>query len=153
MSRALILAPLLALAACGGQPEGATPPGELPDNVTATTEVIPNGESSTLANATADAGAAVPGPDWIGRWTGPEGLFLTIADGGEPGTFDMVVKGDLDSQGDRVEGRAEGDAIVFTRAGTTERLRRTDGEGTGLKWLAGKHDCLVVKPGEGFCRD
>jgi hypothetical protein len=31
-------------------------------------------------------------------------------------------------------------------------LRATDGAGTGMKWLADKTDCLVVAPGEGFCR-
>ena len=29
----------------------------------------------------------------------------------------------------------------------------TDGDATGLKYLAGKKDCLTVEPGEGYCRD
>jgi hypothetical protein len=37
--------------------------------------------------------------------------------------------------------------------GVRESLRATDGAGTGMKWLAGKTTCLVVRPGEGFCRD
>jgi hypothetical protein len=41
--------------------------------------------------------------------------------------------------------------------GTFLRLERTrtgtDGDGTGMKWLADREDCLVVTAGsEGFCR-
>ena len=35
----------------------------------------------------------------------------------------------------------------------TETIIATSGKGTGMKWLADKHDCLVIKPGEGYCRD
>jgi hypothetical protein len=59
------------------------------------------------------------------------------------GTLDGVVT---------FEGRAEGDAIVFDRDGVAESIRAGDGAATGLKWLDGKTDCLVIKEGEGFCR-
>jgi len=49
-------------------------------------------------------------------------------------------------------GKADGDTIRFERDGKAEVLRATNGEGTGMKWLADKTDCLVVAPGEGFCR-
>ena len=29
----------------------------------------------------------------------------------------------------------------------------TDGDATGMKWLAGKARCLTVRVGEGYCRD
>ena len=51
------------------------------------------------------------------------------------------------------DGVAAGDTITFDRNGIREKLRPTDGAATGLKYLAGKTDCLTVKPGEGYCRD
>ncbi|MFS0737802.1 hypothetical protein ABC347_12200 [Sphingomonas sp. 1P06PA] len=149
MNRPILICALFALAACSKQPAGETAKGDLPDNVTAATEVVPDSETmAPAAPASADAAAGLKG-----RWTGPEGLFLTIADGGEPGSYDLVVKGDLDSKGDPFEGRADGDTIVFTRNGKQERIRKASGDETGLKWLAGKQDCVVINPGEGFCRD
>lgn len=50
-------------------------------------------------------------------------------------------------------GKEVGDHIQFTRDGREQSLSVTDGDGTGMKWLAGKSDCLVIKPGEGFCSD
>jgi hypothetical protein len=43
--------------------------------------------------------------------------------------------------------------IEFVRGGNTEVIHATDGVGTGMKWLVDKNNCLVVRPGEGFCRD
>jgi hypothetical protein len=34
-----------------------------------------------------------------------------------------------------------------------ETLEARNGDETGMKWLAGKTDCLTVKPGEGYCLD
>lgn len=153
MRRPILICALVALAACSKQPAAETPKGDLPANVTSETEVVPDGESTAAADAAAAPAATDAAADLKGRWTGPEGLFLTVADGGEPGTFDLVVKGNLDSAGDPFEGRADGDSIVFTRAGKQERIRKSSGDETGLKWLAGKKDCVVINPGEGFCRD
>jgi hypothetical protein len=86
---------------------------------------------------------------WAGRWNGPEGTYLEIA--GAAGVYEITVR-DLD--GARTfEGTAAGDRIEFRRDGVLERLRATNGDETGMKWLAGKARCLTVKRGEGFCRD
>jgi hypothetical protein len=50
-------------------------------------------------------------------------------------------------------GSAAPDGIAFRRDGTNEQLIATDGDATGMKWLAGKNDCLTIKFGEGYCRD
>jgi hypothetical protein len=34
-----------------------------------------------------------------------------------------------------------------------EVIRATNGNGTGMKWLVGKADCLTVRVGEGYCKD
>jgi hypothetical protein len=91
---------------------------------------------------------AVP-RDWEGRWTGPEGTWLqiTVADG----NYTVTIM-NLDAARS-FAARAEGGALTFERDGVRESLRASDGAGTGMKWMAGKTTCLVVRPGEGFCRD
>ncbi|MFV0623035.1 hypothetical protein ACBY01_03350 [Sphingomonas sp. ac-8] len=103
------------------------------------------------ATATADT-AATDG--WIGRWRGVEGLNLDIAADAAhgPGHYTLTMQYTLDDKGS-FAGVADGDTIRFTRPDGAQTLRATDGDATGLKWLAGKDDCLTVKPGEGYCRD
>jgi hypothetical protein len=49
-------------------------------------------------------------------------------------------------------GSVTAEGLRFTRNGKDEVLVPSDGDATGLKWLAGKTDCLTVKAGEGYCR-
>ena len=97
-----------------------------------------------------------PAPDYTGRWIGVEGMVLDIAPAptpaGPPGHYALTMQWDLDNKG-TFDGTAAGDTITFDRKGIRETLRPTDGNATGLKYLAGKTDCLTVKPGEGYCRD
>jgi len=86
---------------------------------------------------------------WIGRWTGPEGTYLSVAKSTEGYTVEIA---DLDGP-KSYAARAAGDHLEFERNGTTEAIRATNGQQTGMKWLQEKSDCLTVKPGEGFCRD
>jgi len=85
---------------------------------------------------------------WAGRWNGPEGTYLDIA--GANGVYAITVK-DLDAAR-TFAGSAVGERIEFRRDSSIESLRATNGDATGMKWLAGKTDCLTIKPGEGFCR-
>jgi len=93
-------------------------------------------------------------PDYTGRWIGVEGMVLDIAPAptGAPGRYTLTMQWDLDNKGS-FDGVAAGDTITFDRNGLRETLRPTDGAAAGLKYLAGKTDCLTVKPGEGYCRD
>ncbi|UFH48064.1 hypothetical protein [Pseudomonas sp. KNUC1026] len=91
---------------------------------------------------------------WVGRWVGPEGLALEITrpDGAQPGHYRLSMQYTLDDRG-TFDGVARAGGIGFSRPDGEQVLRATDGDGTGMKWLAGKHDRLVVKPGEeGYCR-
>jgi hypothetical protein len=103
----------------------------------------------TRENPQPVASSAPTADAWIGRWNGPEGTYLDIA--GANGAYEITIM-DLDAAR-TYKGSAAGDRIEFERAGTKESLRPTDGNDTGMKWLAGKTDCLMVKPGEGYCRD
>jgi hypothetical protein len=84
-----------------------------------------------------------------GQWNGPEGTFLAlhkVADG-----YEVTIQS-LDGLA-KYQGRSVQDRIEFERDGATESIRVTDGQATGMKWLAEKENCLTIKVGEGFCRD
>jgi hypothetical protein len=51
------------------------------------------------------------------------------------------------------EGVGTPEGIAFVRPDGTHVLRASTGEETGLKYLGGKTDCLMVKVGEGYCRN
>ena len=86
---------------------------------------------------------------WLGRWTGPEGTYLELA--GANGAYEVTIK-DLDAAR-TFAGATAGDRIEFQRDGVAESIRATNGDATGMKWLAGKANCLTIQPGEGYCRD
>ena len=90
--------------------------------------------------------------DYTGRWTGVEGMFLDVARGAGPKRFRLTMQYDLDHKA-TADARLVADSLVFTRDGKELTLRPTNGDATGLKYLAGKKDCLTVAPGEGYCRD
>ncbi len=92
---------------------------------------------------------------WAGRWAGPEGTYLDLAQrqalDTAPSSYDIVIR-DLDREY-HYSGQAQGDTIVFTRNGKTETIRQGDGQETGMKWLADKKRCLIINTGEGYCRN
>ena len=147
----LMLAIALSLSACGGEPvtngaDNEATVADVPD-VTEVPVETGTGEEEAPANA---AGAALPTDAWVGKWVGVEGLVLDIQPGDAPGRYALVVT--LLDGTEHHEGRAAGETITFTRAGKTETIRKATGEETGLKYLAGKTNCLMIKQGEGFCR-
>jgi hypothetical protein len=87
--------------------------------------------------------------NWLGRWQGPEGTWLEISRSGEG--YVVTIK-DLDATR-TFPARIVRESLTFQRDGTKESLHATDGAGTGMKWLAGKSNCIAVRAGEGFCRD
>ena len=97
------------------------------------------------------AAAALPTDAWVGKWIGVEGLVLDIQPSGERGRYVLSVT--LLDGTKSYDGTADGDVIRFTRDGRPESIRAANGDQTGLKWLAGKQNCLMIQQGEGFCRD
>jgi hypothetical protein len=86
---------------------------------------------------------------WLGVWNGPEGtslelskqhdrLHITIRNLDGPRTFNAI---------------ADDSSITFMRDDLQETVRAGSGADTGMKWLAEKTDCLVIKYGEGYCRE
>jgi len=87
--------------------------------------------------------------EWIGRWYGPEGTYLEIS--GAQGQYKVTVQ-NLDGPA-IYQATGKDGAIIFERNGITETIIAGTGRKTGMKWLADKSDCLVIRNGEGFCRD
>ncbi|MDO7834313.1 hypothetical protein Q4610_04570 [Sphingobium sp. HBC34] len=111
-------------------------------------------DADAVATNIAQADARRATDDWVGRWTGPEGLFLDIqpSPDGKPGHYALTNKDNLDRQGDYT-GVADGTTIRFVRDGKDLAIRPGKGEETGFKYLAGKQECLIVVAGkEGYCR-
>ncbi|WP_380783376.1 hypothetical protein [Sphingomonas sp. R86520] len=134
-----------ALAGCSGPAPDTSSDGNMTSVGSVERKVAP-------PPAPAPARPAVAAHDYAGRWIGVEGMYLDVAPAGAPGRYDLTMQWDLDNAGKFV-GIAAGDTISFDRKGLHETLRPTNGDATGLKYLAGKNDCLTVKPGEGYCRD
>ncbi|MCH4810816.1 hypothetical protein [Vreelandella neptunia] len=120
--------------------------------------------SNTAASGAPDSDASTeqnqphhPETDqWVGRWTGVEGLFLDISknEAAGPGHYLLEMQYGLDAdQSGTFEGQTTAEGIRFNREGGPQLLRAGDGEATGMKWLLEKEDCLVVATGEGYCRD
>ncbi len=118
-----------------------------------------NSSADSGAKGTADAevpapaatvAAAAPRMEWAGKWTGVEGMYVEITPVGE--TYKLEMQSDLDTLG-TYSGTVTADGIAFERDGDTLLLKPASGDETGLKYLAGKTNCLMVEPGEGYCRD
>lgn len=156
---ALVLS-VAALAACSDRqpPADTTAPAEAvtaeaseAEATSATPAATVDGTSTSPVEPSTPADAAKIEADYLGRWTGVEGMYLVVAS--KPGggvTLDM--QWDLDNKGN-FDGSVTAEGLRFMRNDVAETALHTDGDATGLKYLAGKKDCLTVKPGEGYCRD
>ena len=129
-----------------------------PTNATSTTIVEANGteivpvSEGDVSPEVDDAAANMAGvPDYAGRWTGVEGMYLVVTPKPAGGVA-LEMQWSLDDKGS-FDGSITAEGIRFMRNGVAEVLAPTDGDATGLKYLAGKTDCLTVKSGEGYCRD
>lgn len=150
----ILLTPLLLAAACS---ETDTKSG---DQQAASNESVTSGsapaETGNVKQVEVETAKAEDIPEnrfdsWAGKWTGPEGMYAIVKPLGK-GQFKLEMQSDLDTKGS-YSGNAEEHGIRFTRNGEKFLLYRASGNETGLKYLAGKQECLMVKAGEGYCRD
>lgn len=168
VTRAVAIGLLAMLAGCGsgsGNAVDSDDPGEAPNAAEIANLEAMAGPQAAERNTGApidnqveeDRARMAPLADnWIGDWTGVEGTKLTIARDPEKGTgyykvtdiwgLDPNMRGTFDAI-------ATPSGIAFTRPDGPQQIKRGDGKATGMKWLAAKKDCLVVKAGEGYCRD
>jgi hypothetical protein len=110
--------------------------------------------SSGASPAKAESGPATKVnrfASWAGRWNGVEGMYVDIkALGG--GQYQLEMQHNLDEAATYM-GQDDEHGIRFVRKGVPLMLYPTSGDEIGLKYLAGKKDCLIVKQYEGYCRD
>ena len=149
MQKSVIMASAAALVLLAGC-EKAEAPAPAPTDTT-TTEVPVETMPPEGAAATDPATAPHRFASWAGKWTGVEGMYATITPT-EPGKYKLEMQSDLDTKG-TYDGQDSEHGIKFKRGTEELSLRRGNGDETGLKYLAGKKECLIVKEGEGYCRD
>lgn len=89
-----------------------------------------------------------PADQWLGKWTGVEGTYLILSKTDEG--YDVMIQS-LDKI-ETFKGMPDGGGVSFMRRNQAEKIYHGDGAATGMKWLADKKDCLVVRTGEGYCR-
>lgn len=147
MQKAIILSGVAALILLSGCEKAAAPAPETTETTVVPDETMPAEEAAPTDPATAPHRFA----DWAGKCTGVEGMFVTITPG-EPGKYKLEMQSDLDTKG-TYDGSDSEHGIKFKRGTEELSLRRGSGDETGLKYLAGKKECLIVKDGEGYCRD
>lgn len=99
-------------------------------------------------NESASSLAAVA-TGWIGKWNGPEETYLEIS--ANAGGYRVSIR-DLDRVR-RFNAVTSDKGLSFERDGIKENLVAGTGRDTGMKWLDGKAKCLIIKSGEGYCRD
>ena len=148
MQKSAILASAAALILLAGC-EKAEAPAPAPTDAT-TTEGPVETAPPEGAEATDPATASHRFASWAGKWTGVEGMYVTITTA-EPGKYKLEMQSDLDTKG-TYDGQDSEHGIQFTRGTDKLSLTRASGDETGLKYLAGKKECLIVKAGEGYCR-
>ncbi|MBN8841673.1 MAG: hypothetical protein J0H88_00365 [Sphingomonadales bacterium] len=148
MQKSMILASVTALALLTGCQKAEAP---APTDTATTTEEVPVETVPAEGAETSDAAAAHRFASWAGKWTGVEGMYVTITTA-EPGKYKLEMQSDLDTKG-TYDGSDSEHGIKFKRGAEELSLRRGNGDETGLKYLAGKKECLIVKQGEGYCRD
>ena len=148
----LVLALAVAsLAACSDRQPAADPPAVDASPVPAAEAAAPVAPTPSASEPSAPADTAKLEADYLGRWTGVEGMYLVVASKPRGGVT-LEMQWDLDNSG-TFDGTVTAEGLRFLRNDVAETAVHSDGDATGLKHLAGKQDCLTVKPGEGYCRD
>jgi len=149
MQKSMILTSAMALVLLTGCEKAEAP---APTDTPTTTEEVPvETVPAEGAEATDPATASHRFESWAGKWTGVEGMYAAITPT-EPGKYKLEMQSDLDTKG-TYDGEDSEHGIKFKRGSEELSLRRGSGDETGLKYLAGKKECLIVKEGEGYCRD
>ena len=151
---ALVLVSLTLAACSDSQPVATTPASADATAVQSTGEPALAGEDTNAndlpATTPAAQDAAKTEADYLGRWTGIEGMYLIVA--AKPGGgLTLEMQWDLDNNG-TFDGTVTADGLRFMRNGVEETAVHSNGQATGLKYLADKIECLTIKQGEGYCR-
>lgn len=86
-----------------------------------------------------------------GRWLGANGTILTLAKEKDD-AYSVVIRTASNDEDDLPATESNG-KLQFRRQNIVETITPGKGKDTGVPELAGKRDCLIIKAGEGYCRD
>jgi hypothetical protein len=142
---------LIALAAaCSHEQNNSTTTAnvtEAPANVAEVTNAVEPANSSGEIVAPPATETA-----YLGKWIGPEGLVLEVT--AKPGGGVAISnQWTLDDKG-KFDGSVTAEGLRWMRGTAPVTAVMTDGDATGMKWLAGKKNCLTVTAGsEAYCRN
>lgn len=126
-------------------PSPAVPASPSPSSPAAVPAVSPGATVDPKAPAASTKLAALEG-----TWPGVEGTSLTVTKAGEK--YKVAITG-LDKKVESFEGTAKGDTIEFKRKDKVETIKAATAEETGMKWLQGEKNCVVINKGsEGYCK-
>jgi hypothetical protein len=124
------------IAGCGGRNQPAKPSSGANGNPPPKSTAAPR-----AANYVTD--------QWLGKWIGPEGTYLMLSKNLDKYMVEIHSLHGAASY----DGVSAGDRIAFQRNGRTESIHAGEGHETGMKWLLDKKNCLIIRTGEGFCRN
>ncbi len=135
---------LLAVTACSPKqtPDEASASSTSASSETAAVSMAASEVASQQVNGTFDA------LSYMGTWTGAKGATLKILPNGAAYTLTIA---DASGRHDYPAAVKDG-TLTFDRDGATLTLTKGDGTATGDSDLKGKHDCIIVAAGEGYCR-
>ena len=143
MLASLIVSAVAALGAC--QPAEPVKPST-PVN---SASPITSPSQAPTASPAADNKTVGKADSLVGQWPGVEGTYLKVDKKGDK--YEIEIK-NLDGS-KKYEGTAKGDMIEFSRNGKTETIKAATAEETGMKWLKGEKNCVVITKGsEGYCK-
>ncbi len=126
-------------------PTNVNPPASPVSSPAASPAVSPSVDPKAPTTAPATKLAALEGV-----WPGVEGTSLTVTKTGDK--YKIAITG-LDKKTESFEGEAKGDTIEFKRKDKVETIKAATAEETGMKWLQGEKNCVVINKGtEGYCR-
>jgi hypothetical protein len=152
MRRPIVLASLLVstvagLAAC--DPATTNKPSTPVQQASPITS--PSQTASPVSSPVSDGKSTVGKVDaLVGQWPGADGASLTIEKKADKYEIELKAK----DGSKKYEGTAKGDVIEFSRNGKTETIKPATAEETGMKWLKGEKNCVVITKGsEGYCKN
>lgn len=135
---------VLAVTACSPKqtPEEASASSVSASSETAAISMAASEVASQTVNGTFDALA------YMGTWKGTKGTTMKIVPNGTAYTITLA---DGAAKHDYAAAVKDG-TLTFDRDGSSYTLTKGDGTATGEDELKGKHDCLIVAAGEGYCK-
>lgn len=145
----LFVAAVGVLGACTTTPEVKPVPNVAPGPAAPVASPVASPSALPTIDPKAPAVPSAKLPALEGVWPGVDGSSLNIIRKSDKYAIEIKASGKTDT----FEGVVKGDTIEFKRKDKMETIKAATAEETGMKWLAGEKNCVVITKGsEGYCR-